>query len=255
MSSGRCTNDSATQSAPSSRPNSRSRRSFAVSEDSGMIASGMLTPLRSESLPPTLTRVIAWPSLQRSTSRRSLPSSSKQLQAGLHDGEDLRMRQADALGAARRRIEIEAQRRARGEQHGAMREGADAQLGTLQIHQHADGPSRLGFDRADRFHPPPMIGVRAMAEIEAENVDPAMEQRRRSSRASSSPVPAWRRSWHSFGGACGSFAVGTRAPWPPTRFYGCWPISWLAMIPRPQWPTLAMRRSPGLKGSKPRDQR
>ena len=82
MSSGRWTNDRATQSAPRSRPNSRSRRSFAVSGDSGMIAPGMLTPLRSESLPPTFTRVTAWRSSQRSTSRRSLPSSSRSCRPG-----------------------------------------------------------------------------------------------------------------------------------------------------------------------------
>jgi hypothetical protein len=43
-SSGRCTKDSATQSTPSFRPNSRSRRSFSVRADRGSTTPGTLTP-------------------------------------------------------------------------------------------------------------------------------------------------------------------------------------------------------------------
>mmetsp|Transcript_21396 Transcript_21396/g.82962 ORF Transcript_21396/g.82962 Transcript_21396/m.82962 type:complete len:253 (-) Transcript_21396:321-1079(-) len=75
-SSGRCTNDSAIQSAPRSSARARSRRSFAVSALMGSSTPGTLTPLRSDSLPPTTTRVSAKSAPQRSTISRSLPSSS-----------------------------------------------------------------------------------------------------------------------------------------------------------------------------------
>ncbi len=57
MSSGRWMKDSATQSMPVSSAASRSERSFGVSAESGIVVSGRLTPLRSDSLPPTSTRV------------------------------------------------------------------------------------------------------------------------------------------------------------------------------------------------------
>ena len=74
-SSGRCTKLSATQSAPSSSARSRSRRSLAVSAVMGSTTPGTLTPLRSDRRPPTATRVSAKSAPQRSTTRRSLPSS------------------------------------------------------------------------------------------------------------------------------------------------------------------------------------
>ena len=58
MSSGRWMKDSATQSMPASSAASRSERSFSASAENGMVESGRLTPLRSDSLPPTSTRVV-----------------------------------------------------------------------------------------------------------------------------------------------------------------------------------------------------
>ena len=75
-SSGRCTKDSAIQSAPSSSARARSRRSFSVSAVMGSTTPGTFTPLRSDSLPPTITLVSAKSGPQLTTSRRSLPSSS-----------------------------------------------------------------------------------------------------------------------------------------------------------------------------------
>ena len=57
MSSGRWTNESATQSMPASSAASRSERSLGASAEVGMVVSGRLTPLRSDNLPPTSTRV------------------------------------------------------------------------------------------------------------------------------------------------------------------------------------------------------
>ena len=76
MSSGRCTNDSPIQSMPASSAASRSERSFGVSAENGMMESGRLTPLRSESLPPTSTRTTIFCLLASVATRRILPSSS-----------------------------------------------------------------------------------------------------------------------------------------------------------------------------------
>ena len=75
-SSARCTKDSATQSTPRVRPKSRSARSLAVSGEIGSTTPGTLTPLRSDSTPPTSTVVSAKSGPKASTRRRSLPSSS-----------------------------------------------------------------------------------------------------------------------------------------------------------------------------------
>ncbi|RMP73130.1 hypothetical protein ALQ17_200032 [Pseudomonas fluorescens] len=76
MSSGRCTNDSATQSTPSSRPKVRSRRSLAVNGLSSNKACGTFTPLRSDNSPPLSTVVSMASACLVMTRRRSLPSSS-----------------------------------------------------------------------------------------------------------------------------------------------------------------------------------
>src|SRR5262245_58849210 len=53
---------------------------------------------------------------------------------------------------------------------------ADADLGTLQIHQDADRPARLFLDLADQGMARAVILVGAMAQIEPENIDTGMEQ-------------------------------------------------------------------------------
>ena len=75
-SSGRCTNESPTQSMPASSAASRSDRSLAVRAENGTVVSGRLMPLRFESLPPTSTRVAARPGAVSITVSRTLPSSS-----------------------------------------------------------------------------------------------------------------------------------------------------------------------------------
>ncbi|MCY1368744.1 hypothetical protein D9M69_557440 [compost metagenome] len=82
MSSGRCTKDRATQSTPSSRPKSRSRRSLAVSGESCSTASGTLTPLRSDSSPPATTWVSTPSACLAVTCRRRRPSSSSRFMPG-----------------------------------------------------------------------------------------------------------------------------------------------------------------------------
>ena len=74
-SSGRCMNDSATQSMPASSAASRSAKSFAVRAATGTTVSGRLTPLRFETLPPTTTRATMRCGCASVTVSRSLPSS------------------------------------------------------------------------------------------------------------------------------------------------------------------------------------
>ena len=57
------------------------------------------------------------------------------------------------------------------------REGADAQLRALQVEQDADRPADLLLDRADHLGRARVVLVRAVAEIEAEDVDAGLEQR------------------------------------------------------------------------------
>ena len=75
-SSGRCTNDSATQSTPSGTAKARSTRSFSVRAETGSTAPTTLTPLRSDRVPPTSTLAVASLALAASTSSRTLPSST-----------------------------------------------------------------------------------------------------------------------------------------------------------------------------------
>src|SRR6266849_4366499 len=76
-SSGRCTKESAIQSAPCSSAKERSARSFSVIAEIGSTTFGTLTPLWSDSMPPTRISVSAQSPPHLVTRRRSLPSSSK----------------------------------------------------------------------------------------------------------------------------------------------------------------------------------
>ncbi len=69
------TNDSATQSTPSDRPNSRSARSFFVSGDTSSAVPGRLTPLRLEMTPPTTAFASMKSSPTPVTRTRTRPSS------------------------------------------------------------------------------------------------------------------------------------------------------------------------------------
>ncbi len=101
----------------------------------------------------------------------------QELQTRRHHREDLGMRKAHALFAARRRIDVETQRRPRLQHHGAVHERSDAKLRSLQIHQHADRAVRLFLDRANRFHPLAVVRCGAMAEVQPKDVDAGVKQR------------------------------------------------------------------------------
>ena len=175
-SSGRWTNDSATQSAPSSRPNCRSRRSLAVSGESGRTTFGTLTPLRSDSRPPTHhDRVgVVGSDLRRpagGSCRRRAAARCRRLSPG-------RSRDGAGRRAAGRRARPSGRagsgRRARARR--APRGTADPELRALQVHQDADRPAVSGLDLAHELEAPGVILVAAMGEIEAEDVGAGLEQ-------------------------------------------------------------------------------
>ena len=139
--------ESATQSMPASSAASRSERSFSASAENGMVVSGRLTPLRSESLPPTSTRVTMRLGSASVTVSSHLAVIDQQRVAGLDRGENFRMRQVDALGIARRRVGVEHEGVAVFHRRGAAGECAEAQLRPLQIDQDADRPARVASRR------------------------------------------------------------------------------------------------------------
>ena len=155
MSSGRCTKDSAIQSMPASSAASRSERSLAVERrERDRSVSGRLTPLRSDSLPPTSTRVTMRLRLGLGDGEPHLAVVEQQRVAGL----DARRRFPDAADRRAWRRRAPDRSRARRcapfvEHDRAAGEGADAQLRPLQIDQDADRPAVSLLDAADRRRP------------------------------------------------------------------------------------------------------
>src|SRR3546814_19424236 len=81
------------------------------------------------------------------------------------------MRQRRALVGARRLVEIEAEALARLQHHLAVLQVADAQLRSLHVGEDADRPVQLLLDFADGVVELAMIGVGAVAEVQAKDVD------------------------------------------------------------------------------------
>jgi len=94
----------------------------------------------------------------------------KQLHARRKRLEDFRMRHADALLRPRTAVEIEFEAVARGKLHAAVCKGSKAELWALQIRKHTDRARHLFFDRANDVVALLVIFVRAMAEIEPEDI-------------------------------------------------------------------------------------
>ena len=178
MSSGRWMKESATQSMPVSSAASRSERSFSVSAENGTVVSGRLTPLRSDNLPPTSTRVtIRLLSTSVATSL-ILPSSSKSVWPGSMaakiSGCGSCARLASPGAGSSSRVKISSL---------VSVAGPAAKLPTLSL-----GPCRstrmpIGrpcsqFDRADRRHEFAHAVVAGVAHVDAEDVGACREQLR-----------------------------------------------------------------------------
>jgi hypothetical protein len=92
-------------------------------------------------------------------------------------GEDLGMRQADAVRVALLGVEVQPERHAFLEIGGAGGEDSDAQLRALQIGEDADGPAGIDLDGADHRVARGDFLVGAMAHVEPEDIGPGVEQR------------------------------------------------------------------------------
>ncbi len=100
----------------------------------------------------------------------------QQVHARLQGGDDLRVRQADPLGVARGRVEVQAQGLAAHQLHLALGEGADPQLRPLQVHEDAQGVVQFALYLADPLVALGVVGMGAVAEIEPEDVHPGLHQ-------------------------------------------------------------------------------
>ena len=149
ISSGRCTKDSAIQSAPASSAASRSEWSLPVRAENPSSVLGTLTPLRAESLPPTSTRVTARFGEASSTESLILPSSSSSVWPGLRAVRISGCGRWTRVGVPRRRIGIEDEVGARRKRDGIVLECADAQLRSLQVDKRGDRPAVLLLDVPD----------------------------------------------------------------------------------------------------------
>jgi len=101
----------------------------------------------------------------------------QQLHARLQRGDDLRVRQVHASVVARRRVQIQTEGLIAIQPHLALGEAADPELGPLQVHEDADRLVQLTFHLANPGEAFGMVGVLAMAEVQAEQVDPCRDQR------------------------------------------------------------------------------
>jgi hypothetical protein len=129
-------------------------------------------------MPPLTTRVSAKSGPDFSTFRRSRPSSSSRSAPGLSaakiSGCGSGARFASPGGGP---VEIEPERLAFDQLHRAVPEGADAQLRTLEVEEHADRLAEVAFDGADQVEPLLVIGMGAVAEVEPEHVGAGAHQR------------------------------------------------------------------------------
>ena len=86
------------------------------------------------------------------------------------------MRQLHALGVTRRGVAVQNKILALVDLGGAVGEGAEAELWSLQIDQDADRPVVIGLDGADRGHQLAHLVVIGMAHIDAKHVGAGFEQ-------------------------------------------------------------------------------
>ena len=94
----------------------------------------------------------------------------------LDRGEDLGMRQVDAIAIAGGRVVVEGEGGVVGEFDGAVGELADAQLRTLEVGEDADRPADLGLDGADVGDEGGETSVVGVAHVDAEHVRTRQEQ-------------------------------------------------------------------------------
>ena len=96
--------------------------------------------------------------------------------ANFQCGKYLRVRQIYAMRVARPLVRIQPEIVVRVQFNLALRKGSDAQLGPLQIHQDRRGPVIRFFERADIGDQLRLVGLLAMAHVDAEGIGTSAEQ-------------------------------------------------------------------------------
>ncbi|OIQ62965.1 hypothetical protein GALL_554990 [mine drainage metagenome] len=86
------------------------------------------------------------------------------------------MRQVHALYVARCGVEVEAEFLASLQVNAATAEGADPQLGALNVGQDADGAVELFLQLADHGEAGGVVLMRAVGEIQAEHIGAGLKQ-------------------------------------------------------------------------------
>ena len=140
--------------------------------------SGTLTPLWSDSGPPTTTSVSRRVVALARHPQAQLAVVQQQRAADRGRLDDLRMRQVDARGTAWRRVQIELESLAGLQLHAPAGEIADAQLRALHVGENADRPVEAVLELADHGEARGVILMRAVAEVEPEHVGAGLEQPR-----------------------------------------------------------------------------
>ena len=172
MSSGRCTGQRDPVGAQRQR-RVQVAQVAGVSAEIGSTTPGTLTPLRSDSRPPTSTGYPRWSRRRRRRAgaggRR--PAAARRRAPARRIG----VGQADALGVAGARV------RSGGSAGRAAIAPAPARrrpraAGALQVGHHADGAAGLGLDLAQDGHADRVILGAAVAEVQPEHVHAGMEQ-------------------------------------------------------------------------------
>ena len=167
----------ATKSTPARTPNARSALSFSVRPDAGSGTPGALMPLCSPSTPPSTTTVrICWrsPSID---AQLDAPVVEQQRVAGLDERRQVFVAGRHPSGCAEEVADGDHQLVAVRERERRMvAQQAGADLGAAQVLQQRDAAAGLGRQRADARHHLAVRLVRAVREVQAEDVHAGRDQ-------------------------------------------------------------------------------
>ena len=175
-SSGRWTKDSAIQSAPRSRPNCEIGAVLVGERGNAKHDVGQVEPLAIAQASAGDDGGFAAIALSLVDPEADAAIVEQQFRTGVKGGKNLGMGQRGARHRAGFAGKVETEAIARHQIRAAAFKGSDAQLGALQIDQHADGPAKILFDLAHMVVAPAMILVSAVAQIHAEDVGAGLDQ-------------------------------------------------------------------------------
>jgi hypothetical protein len=109
-------------------------------------------------------------------SQAQLAVVQQQVHAWLQRCDDFRVRQVDPALIARRRVQVQTQGLTAMQLHFALGEFADPQFRALQVHQNPQRVIQLALDFTNPLIALCMVGVIAMAEVQAKDIDPSLYQ-------------------------------------------------------------------------------